>query len=334
MENTENQHSTEPISTATTSFELSPPPPKVARAPRSTKGKALMKPAIPKCYDLKGVVNLLILIGMTSVNIWERVIFDAKKRVSDVMNVELTTLYFNLKMVCNSICTGIATNCDLSQEKLEMINDIERDYNEIMEHAGPTINIFNQNRYSVEVVRIFKDLAQDIIAQINSIEISDDEEKSKNKPKNKKRKTDEQEDDEDDNNDNGDEEDELLRLFGKKCGSFKSKSKKLVFSQQVTTRTDEIMRKCTTPGESGKYLMKIEITDCDDLKGTKPAQYWTKVWKKAVFLVDDDKDPAFTAMNGVWMSQAKRILKMKDVKVTEIEENDETDARKRARFFR
>lgn len=341
MENTDRQLSIESLKDMAlpcTSFSEVPPPPpsntKTARPVRSAKGKALQKPApAPQFYDLKGVVNLLILVGMTSVNIWEKVIFDVKKKVSDLMNIELTTLYFNLKMVSSSICTGISTNADLSQEKLELINEVDRDYNEIMEYASPALQVFSQNRYSVEVVKMFKELVQDIIVKMNSIEISDDEEKSK--PGSKKRKSAQQNDDndEEEDDDGNDDEDELFRLFGKKCSS-KNKSKKLAISQQVTTKNDEVTRKCITPGETGKYLMKIEITDCDDLKGIKPAQYWTKVWKKAVFLVGDDKDPAFIALNNVWMNQAKRLLQMKDVKVTEIEEHDDSDTRKRARFFR
>lgn len=122
-----------------------------------------------------------------------------------------------------------------------------------------------------------------------------------------------------------------MRLFDRKNSS-KKKTKCASISQSVSIKNDSVTRKCVTPGEPGKYLIKLEVTDCDDLKGIRTTQYWTKVWKKVIFLVDDEKDPTYIAINNIWGNQSKRILKINDSKVTEFEDDEEKDSRKRTRY--
>lgn len=334
MENTQQftesiEQQLEDMNRPSTSKSECMPPPQVPKRPTTkqpNKTKIVSRKAPTESYDLKGVVNLLILIGLTSVNLWEKVIFDVRKKVSDMMNPDLTALYFHLKMVSNTICTGIAQTSDLSQEKLEMINELDRDYDEIMLHADPVLQVYSKNKYSVDIVRHIKEFVLEAINQMSLIEISDDDDDRT--VKSKKRAI-----SDDDHDDDSDKDDELFELFSKKCNS-KKRAKKLAISQQVLVKNDSVTRKCITPGETGKYLIKIEITDCEDLKGVKPTQYWTKIWKKAVFLVNNDKDQSYTAVNNVWANESKRILQIKECKVTEFEEDEDKDVRKRGRFFR
>lgn len=102
--------------------------------PRNQPKKVDQKPVqkMPESYNLSGVVNFLLVLGLTSTNMWEKVMFDVRKKVSEVISSYITSLYFHLKMVSHSICTGIVTNSALSQHKLELISDIERDYDEII----------------------------------------------------------------------------------------------------------------------------------------------------------------------------------------------------------
>lgn len=92
-----------------------------------------------------------------------------------------------------------------------MIISIDRNYDEIMEYANPALQVFSHNRYSVEFVRMFEEMEQDIMAQINSIEISDDEDKPNNTIKSQKIKISELDFDGENNGD-----DEVFRPFGKK----------------------------------------------------------------------------------------------------------------------
>lgn len=335
MENTQIDEHTEHQFTnptpGTTAQENAFLTPKLKKAykPKKIDPKTVQK--MPESYVLSGVVNLLLLLGLTSANMWEKVMFDVRKKVSELMNPDLTALYFHLKMVSHSICTGIVTNSDLSQHKLDMINEKERDYDELLTYAEPILQVYSKYTYSVEIVKMFKDIVEESVEKINLIEISDEEEEVK--ATGSKKRPHQQECLDDDDDDDADE-DELFRLLGKKFGS-KKKNAKLSISQQVSVKNENVTRKCTTPGESGQFLIKIEISDCNDLKGLKPTQYWTKIWKKAVFLVDSDKSPSYVSVNNVWANESKRILQLKDSKVTEFEDDEDKDSnRKRARFFR
>lgn len=262
-----------------------PPKPSTSRniVQKTIKTKLNAKKEETEHYDLKGVVNILILLGLNSVNMWEKGIFKVRNIVSDLMNPDLTTLYFHLKLVTDTICTNIAINSDLSQEKLEMVNELNRNFDELMDHASTVVQVHSKHRYSATSVKILKELVEDIIQKLNAIEISDDEEETKKIKLNKKRSFIEEDDD--------DDCEELFRLFDRKNSS-KKKTKSLTISQLVTIKNDSVTRECITTGETGKYLIKIEVTDCEEIKGVKPSQFWTKVWKKTVFLVDDEKDPS------------------------------------------
>lgn len=145
-----------------------------------------------------------------------------------------------------------------------------------------------------------------------------------------------QNEEEDDEEDNEDDNDDVLKILAK---SFSKKGKTnaaAVINQTITFRSDDMLRKCVTPGEIGKYLIKIEITDCKDLKGVPLNRHWTKVGKKAVFLVQNEEDAAYKSVNQIWSEQAKRIINIKDVKKIEYDDDDDDDdkktSRKRARF--
>lgn len=253
-------------------------------------------------YTLKGVIEILILLGLNSVSLWEKTLYAIRTGVSDLMNSEVTSLYFHLKLVSNAIGSGVALSGDLSEYKLDYMNEAEREYEELIKYTEPIFEVYSKVRYSIDSVKLLHDLVK----------------KSMNGNKNDDKRADT-------------EEDDVFNLFGLGIGK-KCKGNTLI-SQQVAIRNEETLRRCTTPGEEGRYLLKIEITDCEDLKGITQDRYWTKISKKVVFLVKDDNDPAFEKLNEIFTEQAKRILKIKDTKMTE-HDDSEDKPRKRARFSR
>lgn len=143
-------------------------------------------------------------------------------------------------------------------------------------HAEPILQVYSKYTYSVEVVKMFNDIIEETLEKINLIEISDEEEEGKATRSKKRLHQQEYEDDDDA------DEDELFRLLGKKCGP-KKKNAKLFISQQVSVKNENVTRKCTTPGESGQFLIKIEITDCETLKDSSQINIGQKSGKNCIF---------------------------------------------------
>lgn len=266
-------------------------------------------------YTLKSIVELLILLGLTSATMWEKILFQIKSDVSNLMNTEVTNLYFSLKLVAQSVCSGVIQSGDLSQQKLEIINDSEREHTELMSYIEPTLNLLPQIFYSTDSVKHIKNFIATALKENNATQSSDE-------PPCKKQK----------NDTNTNTTEAMLNLFGKTIENKKKKSKEVVISQQFSLRDEQVLRKYATPGETGKLMVKIEITDCDDLKGVGVTQYWTKVWKKAVFLLDGEDDPAFKTIDNILLDQLKNISEIKDVKMTEYD--DEGSSSRKFRFGR
>lgn len=265
-------------------------------------------------YTLKSVVELLILLGLTSATLWEQVLFKIRKDVSDLMNTEVTNLFFALKMVAQAVCAGVVQSGDLSQEKLEALNDIEKDHSVLMSYIEPTLSLMPNICYSTESV---KNIRNFINTALKDFKTNDSE---SNEPINKKPKLD------------TDTTEAMLSLFGKSVDSKKRKNKEVVISQQFSLRDEDTIKKYSTPGEKGKFLVKIEVTDCDDLRGVGANQYWTKVWKKAVFLLNSEENQAFKILDKLLLEQLKKISEIKDVQMFEFD--DQGSNQRKSKFGR
>lgn len=92
----------------------------------------------------------------------------------------------------------------------------------------------------------------------------------------------------------------------------KSASKKPVIIKQIfQTQKNNMRRKFTTPGEQGRYMVKIELTDVKDLKKCESYKsYWTKVSKKIIFLLNAE-DETFKKVEDIIFEKGKEISRMK-----------------------
>jgi len=94
-------------------------------------------------------------------------------------------------------------------------------------------------------------------------------------------------------------------------------SKKTVpkIKQIFQTRNKKQVKKITSPGEVGRYMIKIEMTDCWDLKGCNSSKtYWTKIARKAVFLTDI-KDPILKSVESILLNVGKGISNIPETEV-------------------
>ena len=78
----------------------------------------------------------------------------------------------------------------------------------------------------------------------------------------------------------------------------------------------------TTPGEKGRYLIKIEISDTKDLKGVNKNDWWLKAAYRTQFLVNSEKDSIYTQLHKIVLSKAKDLSKIKNVKKQTFRKNN------------
>lgn len=96
-----------------------------------------------------------------------------------------------------------------------------------------------------------------------------------------------------------------------------SKKTPIKVKQIFQTQKRRLRRKLSTPGEEGRYMIKIELTDTKDLKKVKPNQYWTQVSAKAVFLAEP-KSTIFKKIKSMLFDVGRNIKEMPGVDCEEM----------------
>lgn len=293
----------------------------------------------PSCggqsFKLALVVENLILLGMTSLGMWDRVLTSMKTHTEIVMNTECVSLYFVLKQLYNALSSKIYADGDLSQEKLPLITNNELSYEEIMQILNPILKkkAHKDRTFSLTCVQKITNLARKIIQDILSPTSDKKRTKSKQTKNAKKAKKDTEDvsmDKEEcsssystassvcsstassSTDDDSSEDDEFDKIF-KKNTKKQRKTKSVVIKQLFQYRKPKSIQKIITPGEEGKYLIKIELTDTKDLKEcSDPTSYWQKISKKAYFLTEK-KNPKYKATNDLLKTVAKELSEIEGV---------------------
>ena len=124
--------------------------------------------------------------------------------------------------------------------------------------------------------------------------------------------------DDDDDDDNDDDDDDDDDEFNKIFTSIKRKSKKNdktdeLFEQFVSFKSNGSNKTLTTPGEKGSYLIKIDISDTNDLRGVDRKDRWLKAAYRSQFLLQC-KDTTYTQLHKIILMKSRELARIKNVK--------------------
>lgn len=248
--------------------------------------------------DLKTIVQHFILVGLTSVTLWEEALTSIKAQIVEMLSTDVLELFIALNHVTKVLSDHVMlSDDDLSQHKLTLLNSQKLGSLEITSILEPVFASYEGKMFSKSSLTAIHNMIKTYINNSNDkVNISDSEDSSN--------------------------VDEVMALFSenfnvKKGASFKG------IKQQFSLLQNNCTKKFITPVENGQYMVKIEVTDTDDLKGVSFNERWTKVWKRTTFMVDKEEE-LYKKVDKVLIEAAKKIVNHDDVERVVIE--DEEDA--------
>jgi len=297
------------------------------------------------------IVQNLITLGLNSLELWTTVIPKLKKREEFSKNPELINLHFLLSQISQHLYSNLFQFFpdDLSQGKLPDLLSTEIPSKDILKKVKPLLNKKNfvNRTFSIESSNFLNSTVEDIISSLRVIDMmehdshsvlddntqkkkrvrrhSEDKRASK-KPRrspspspsessstsselSKFSKISNVSDSESDS-----EYESVFKTVKKPTTSVQR------FRQLFQTQNEKVRRKLVTPGEEGRFMVKIELTDTKDLKKLKPSQYWQKVKTKAVFLADP-KCELYQNIKNVLLNVGEKVKSIKGVESDEIKLN-------------
>lgn len=290
------------------------------------------------------VVENLILIGLVSIEKWDLVLSKLKTHPDIMSNPELLNLYFSLHQIYVFFSSKIMETSDLSQHKVPLINANEYSLKELLHIVNPVLRKkpLKDKLFTYDCINKLLNIVRRILNKNDDGNDSDTEQgktnynkkskvlnkrkrSSKKKPNKKVKRNSECCNDSDSSassstsssssssnsslssspNSDTDRFDSLFK---------KNTSKKpIAIKQLFQSQRNDTINKLTTPGENGRYMVKIEVTDVKDLKDCESSKtYWTKVAKKIVFLLDSN-DSTLKTVEDVIYEKGKQISKVKGV---------------------
>lgn len=268
------------------------------------------------------IIQNLITLGLNSIELWHTVIPKLRNHEQFSTQPELLNLHLLLTKVSQHLYSKLFDffPSDLSQEKLPNLLAKQISSRDLLKAIKPLLNRkeFNNRSFSIESSNFLNGTVEDILATINCFETSsviedlEKDDQSISKPTSSKREhgtemkgstsskrkrnrspspvgsssasseaelSHHSELDSDSDSDDSDKFDRLFKVKSNKKSPIKIK-------QVFQTQKKRLRRKLTTPGEEGRYMIKIELTDTKDLRKCQLNQFWTKVSAKAVFLTE------------------------------------------------
>jgi hypothetical protein len=310
----------------------------------NTPGTSVQDQSTFKSLDAIGLLQIvqnLIALGLNSLELWNTVIPKLKAREEFSSNPELINLHLLLTRISQHLYSNLFKFFpnDLSQEKLPNLLAKEIPSSDLIKKVKPLLNkkSFVDRTFSMEASNLLNNTVQDIISSLRVIDMFENDDVSVIEENSQKRARRLSEDkrpskkprmrspspsqseasstsSEISDSDSGSdlESDKFDKLF--KIKSSKSVPK---IKQMFQTQNKKVKRKLTTPGEEGRYMIKIELTDTKDLKKCKMNQYWQKVNTKAVFLAEP-KSELYKKINNMLFSVGQKIKSMPGVESDEM----------------
>lgn len=264
--------------------------------------------------DLFQIIQNLLTLGLNSIGLWNEVL--PKIKTDDRINShpELLNLHLLLSQISQHLYAKVFEFFpnDLSQEKLPHLLEKKLPSKDIMKKIKPLLKKKNfiDKVFSSETSKMLYAAVEEILAPINCLaetesianegEITRDSSSRKApetelKKSMKRKRADRSpsisvcsesesesshpESASDSDSDGSDDFDRLFKIKSVKKGPLKIK-------QIFQTQRKGLRRKLSTPGEEGRFMVKIEVTDTKDLKKCSSSQYWTKVSTKTIFLTE------------------------------------------------
>ncbi|XP_054261612.1 uncharacterized protein LOC128985776 isoform X2 [Macrosteles quadrilineatus] len=286
-------------------------------------------------FTILQILENLHIIGLSSLNKWERVIEELQNSQELLNDPVLVQLFFCLKHFYKIFFTHVNCDTSLSQNQVEQIRFTDLDFEDLMKIFKPELEKkpFNEKAFSFNTVQKIASIIRKVLnyqhkaitktiqnpVKRTQLEIDFDE-KNKKKFKSGDDKHSSSSSDSSSEDDDTDSEDNFAKLFKKK------QSNSLKISQLFQYNTGNLRRKITTPGEKGNHLIKIEITDTKDLKSCRSEKfYWQKINKKGYFLLNtndkEDQDTLDQLVN-ILARIGTKVSKIKNAKFESFEAND------------
>ena len=254
-----------------------------------------------ECLSLEDILKLIYYLGLSSYGQWEDMMKKIQPDIISIDNVNVFSLYIQLRDITKKIKFALETTIVNSQKDLMLLNNYLFDIDEIYNYLNTNIVHFKE-----------KNILRTTFSIINSI--------IKNKMM--YRFEDEEEEEEDPmnidivNNDDDDDDGDVdfKRLF-KSVKRYTSKNEKTdeLYDQYISFKKDDSTKTLTTPGEKGRYLIKIDITDVNDLKGINKKDRWTKAAYRSQFLLQS-KDSTYMQLHKIVLSKSRELAKIKNIK--------------------
>lgn len=247
--------------------------------------------------NLKTIVQHFILVGLTSVSLWEEALSSIKSQVVEMLSTDVLELFFALNHVTKVLSEHVMLNGDiLSQDKLPLLNSQKLGSSEITTILKPVFASYEGKTFSKSSLTSIHNMVKTYINNTNEKANNSDSEDSSNV-------------------------DEVMTLFSKNFNEKQISSFRGI-KQQFSLFQNQCTKKFITPVENGQFMVKIEVTDAADLKGVRFDDRWTKVWKRTTFMVDKD-DELYKKVDKVLIEAAKKIVNHDDVERVVIEDEED-----------
>lgn len=247
--------------------------------------------------SLLQIIQNLVTLGLNTIELWTTVVPKLKTHPQLSSHPEHLNLHLLLGLISKHLATKIFDFFpnDLSQDKFPHIMTEPISDQEILKAVKPLLKKkkFCDKSFSIECSNTLNGAVEDILKSITEMCETESMKYAKltrKVHKSQKRKRSPSPSgssssgsgsesstasDSDSDSDNSDKFDSLFKS---------SKKGPIKIKQVFQTQKKRLRRRLTTPGEEGRYMVKIELTDTKDLKNCSQNQYWTKVSAKAIFL--------------------------------------------------
>lgn len=246
-------------------------------------------------YSLFELIQIIYLEGINSITGWENMLCSLKKVI-----LEEPEPLVNIFFILSNAVTNFLMD-EVSQATYLKIKDSKISFEALMHYFNEQINEDHLNMKSInfDYIKRFKELikkSENKIEKIDCINIIDSET--------------------DINDDDDDDDDIIEKAFSsvfspKKKSNIKTNNTK--FEQSFHLLTNDEKKWIKTPGEEGRYLIEIKITDTKDIKKVPTDEWWKKVGKKAVFLTSSSQDPLYIESNKILKEAINKINKIKNI---------------------
>lgn len=286
------------------------------------KKKNLSGMNLSNTFTVFQLLDLLIVSGMNTSNVWNYVKEKLTIRLNSVADVPILYVFSSIQTI-SEIIDHMVSFSSLSQHKVLLHKDRKLTVNEILDaikqdtkNSDLLARVFNIN----SVQTIIKEIKEILNQHLKRKNTETDTESTKKVLKKKKQKKYQMSSSECSytEDDSSDCDERLSRLFK----IDKKKRKPVSITQIFQYTTNNVKKVMKTPGETGTHLLKIEITDMKDLKNvTSPTKYWTKIAKKAYFVIDNNKSnesEILTNLNEVLMKIGEKISNTQNVEKEKI----------------